>query len=142
MNKLKIYYTASTILLFLSLAVLSVFIFWAVYPYKVLEIKGEVFPVVNKTIKQGGTLYFVSDNCKYMDISSTTSRAFVNSIIYYIPSTTTNVRMGCGKVTISVPVSKEMPPGKYHLQNIFQYKVNPIRVITVEHNTEMFTIVE
>jgi hypothetical protein len=138
------WYKLSSVLLCISIFMLGVFAFWAFYPYKTLELKDDVFPILNKdkTIKQGGTLQFVSDNCKYVDLPATTSRAFVNSIIYYVPTTTTNIRKGCGKVTINVSVSRELPPGKYYLHNIFQYKVNPVRIMTVEHNTEPFFVIE
>jgi hypothetical protein len=141
---IRIFNIISFITLTMAFLLISVAIYWLVYPYRVLEIKGSVFPILNenKTIKRGHVLYFESDNCKFMNITATTSRTFVDTLNYYIPMTITNVRKGCGKVTISVPVSELLPPGKYYLHNIFQYKVNPLRTITVEHDTEYFTIIE
>jgi hypothetical protein len=116
--------------------------FWLLYPYKPLVIKDPLFPIVNKIVKQGKNIQFISDNCKNTNLTSKTSRAFVDDIIYYVHPITTNVRKGCGKVIITVPVPDTLPPGKYYLQNIFEYKVNPIRVVSVTHNTENFLVVE
>lgn len=140
MKKVMFYFSGLSIIsAFISLCVV---IFWLVYPYKVLEIKDPVFPVVNKTVKQNGELKFVSNYCKYLDITCKTSRFFLNEIIYYIPQTTSHIKIGCQKITISVHVPDTLPPSIYYLQNIYEYQVNPIRTITVIKNTEKFRVIK
>lgn len=138
----KLPYYLSIIILVSAIGLMAVLAFWLLYPYQPLVLKDPVFPLVNKVVKQGTDLQFISDNCKNVDLTAHTSRAFVDDIVYYVLPITTSVRKGCGKVTITVPVPSNLPPGKYTLQNIFEYKVNPIRIVTVTHNTEEFEVIK
>ena len=142
MNIRTILNTISFIILFTAFILVCLVFYWLVYPYKVIEIKDPIFPVMNKVVKQGTILIFTSNNCKYMNIIAKTSRIFVDDLMHYVPQTTSNVRKGCGKINISVIVPETLPSGKYHLQNIYEYKVNPIRTITIIKDTEEFLVVE
>jgi len=135
-------YWISSVLLAISLIALGVVTFWLVYPYKVIEIKGSEFKVENKVVRRGDVIRFTSDYCKYMDIASTITRIFSNGVLFYTNPITSGAKKGCGTATISVKIQDELSPGEYEIQNIYQYKVNPIRVITIRHNTEKFEITE
>lgn len=54
----------------------------------------------------------------------------------------TDRQTGCHKVNIQVHVPPELPPGKYYLVILYQYKVNPVRTITVKRVTETFKVIE
>lgn len=128
--------------LLMSFILIGLMGFWLIYPYKILSFEDAVYPVINKEVRAGDTLRFVSNYCKSNNLSSETSRAFVDDVISYVPITTSNVPTGCNKITISVPIPPSLPPGKYYLQNFYKYRANPIRTIVEEHNTEGFEIVK
>ena len=140
MNKIFKYLSYLTILL--ALGLMFLFGYWFLYPYQPLTIFDPVFPVVNKQVRRGELLQFISNNCKNVEMTAQTTRAFIDDTIFYTPTITTNVRKGCGKVVINVPVPDAIPLGEYYIQNIFQYKVNPIRTISVIHDTERFEVIK
>ncbi len=138
-----------TIFNYLSFAILIgafifllVFGYWAFYPYKVLEFKDPKFPIVSKTVKSGESINFVTNYCKLLDFSSTTTRAFVDSVIYYTLPITSNIKLGCNSTVVNVPVPLALSPGKYYIQNVYEYKVNPIRTIVTTHFTEEFEVIK
>ncbi len=140
MRKLPYYFALGTI--FLALLLIFIVGFWLLYPYKPLVLNTPKFKVLTPIVKQGGVLQYVSDYCKYMKLSATTTRSFVNGIIYNVPSIDTNRPCGCFKTTFQVDIPKELPVGKFYMHLIYKYKVNPIRTIVVEQNTEEFTVIE
>lgn len=128
--------------LFYTFFVIVVVGYWSLFPYRTLEFKDEFFPIHNKVIEQGGYFQYVSNYCKYISLPASVSRTFVDGIIYTTPATTTDRAVGCHSILVGVNVPRELPPGLYHMEVIYQYKVNPIRTITVKHPSEQFTIVE
>jgi hypothetical protein len=114
--------------------------YWLFYPYKLLEFKDAIYPVINKEVKRGEILYIKTDVCKFTDKVSQTSRSFVDGIVFNIAQTTTSRSAGCVNDNVSIYVPENLPAGEYYLKNIYQYKVNPIRTITYIHNTEKFKV--
>lgn len=115
--------------------------FWMLYPYKTLTFKTSKYPVLNRSVVSGTSLSFISDYCKYIDLTATTSREFVDGVIYPVPETITNREKGCKNVIVTVPVPQELPSGKFHLLIHYVYRVNPLRTIVVNHETEEFNII-
>ena len=138
----KILFTASWVTIAFTMGLMLLFGYWAFYPYKTVVFNDKNFKIENKTIKQGGIIKYKSDYCKYMDKASITTRSFVNDVIYVMPASITNRNIGCNKITVLVKVPDELPMGKYHINMSYKIKVNPIRDIIVEHNTEPFEITE
>ncbi len=142
--KNNFFYITSYATLFLVQCLIIVLAFWAFYPYKTLTFKDPVFPVVSKVVRAGESVQFVSNYCKYFNGMGRTSRAYVDTVLFYIPpvaSITSKLPKGCGSLTVSVPTSTEMATGSYYIRNIYEYQVNPIRTIVITHDTEKFTIV-
>ncbi|OGO14258.1 MAG: hypothetical protein A2Y53_03890 [Chloroflexi bacterium RBG_16_47_49] len=143
MNKIeKLMYTLSFLTITSGVMFGLVIIYWMVFPYRVIEWNSDYFPIVTKTATQGGSITFIADYCKYRDMSATISRSFINDIIYTTPESTTQRQTGCHVVNIVVPIPQELPPGNYYIQTVYKYDVNPIRSITLIHNTDQFTVVE
>lgn len=126
----------------LTFILLVVIIYWMLFPYKTLVFSDAQFPVQNKVIKQGGTLYYISNYCKYTDLSATLTRNFTDGVVFSTPNETTNRESGCHTITVAVAIPKELPAGNYFLHNRYVYQVNPIREIVIEHDTERFVITE
>lgn len=139
-NLNRIFHVFSWIVIVLANLLFVLLIFWFWYPYNVIEFKEPKFKVVSKNVKQGGTLQFISSYCKHMNISGTVSRAYINGIIYTTLPVITNRETGCHTVKVQLILPDELPKGKYHLHNLYQYKVNPIRTVTVTQETEDFIV--
>jgi len=114
--------------------------YWMLYPYKVITFNDSVFPMSTKVAKAGQIVSYKVDYCKTTDLSSSVTREFVNALIYVTPTTINHRPKGCHVFTMGVVVHKELPPGEYYLHMTYRYKVNPIKEIIVEHNTEKFTV--
>jgi hypothetical protein len=61
-------------------------------------------------------------------------------VVFSTPDTTTKNPMGCRIQNISIQVPETLPTGKYTLKISYTYKVNPIKVVTIEDYTEEFTV--
>ena len=118
--------------------------FWLLYPYKTTEFPNEPFPILNenKTVKRGTNIKFMAEFCKVTEIQPTITRIFKNSLLFYTPPMVGNSVPGCYKREIHVYVPEELPAGKFELQTVYSYQVNPIRNIKVIHSTERFTVTE
>lgn len=126
-----------------GIAVIAWFIlmFWWFFPYKIIK-HNDPYGVVPKENHQGGVLMYEMDYCKYTDVMPTVSRQFVDGIIYVVTASGIGLKKGCGKVTVEIPIPKNLPVGTYHLKTILTYQVNPIRTITSEYVTENFTVIK
>lgn len=119
--------------------IIGLIVYWSVYPYNPLTFK-KPFEIKNMVVKQGGYLEYISDYCKNLELPSVISRSFINGIVYTTPSAITDRKSGCNQLTIGVHVPDELPPGKYHLEVVYRYEVNPIRTITVKNVSDEFYV--
>lgn len=120
---------------------IGVFIYWYIYPYKVLDIK--YTPVsVRPTIISDNT-YIVAhfDYCK-----STNSRG-VNDIAIVsiktqisLPESIDTLPVGCHVVDVPLPIPLQAEPDTYHFHFHVVYQVNPIRTIMQDFDTKEFKI--
>jgi hypothetical protein len=138
----KIFTCIAILSMLAAIALIIVFTIWLNFPYKPLKFNQDLLPIVNKTVKQGESLQYVADYCKYVDLTAQVSKRFVNGLIYTTPTTLTNQNTGCHTVTVFVPIPPELPPGNYYLSNIYQYKMNPLRTVTIIQNTEWFEVIK
>jgi hypothetical protein len=120
----------------------SVFMIWWVYPYKTVKINQQPYIVSEKVIKQGGQLGYVIDACNYTDVVPTVNKQFVDGIIYTVPDGVVRLPDGCNKTIVSVKVPKSLPTGEYTLKIFVSYKMNPIRIITSQYQTEKFSVIK
>ena len=140
MNKLL--NIGSWIVIFMAFIFLGVIIYWATYPYKIIEIKTPILPIKETVIKQGGTLTYYVNYCKYVDIPALVSRTLQDDIEYIIPSTMGTRSIGCRIAANDVVIPQSLPPSKYKLELKYTYKVNPIRTIEVESTTAAFMVIQ
>jgi hypothetical protein len=139
----KILYVLSWIVIVGALTVMSIGIFWMLYPYKTTEFKDGLFPVENKLVKNGEYVVFDVYRCKISDLQPTIARSFVDGIVYIIPETAgTLADTGCDTTKVYVYVPKGLPPGKYHINTVYRWQVNPIRVIEQQKSTEQFEVIK
>lgn len=122
--------------------------YWQFYPYKTAEIvvPMEVLNKDNKVAKNENLELFLLIN-KQSDYTPKVSRNLLcDSGVYFVPSVVAggNARpKGEYTATVKYPIPDEIPVGSkcYFIFNN-EYKVNPIRVINKQWESEPFTIVE
>jgi hypothetical protein len=118
-----------------------VFLIWTIYPYKTVEYKNDRFKVINKEVERGGLLLYDVDACKYSDIKPEVDAIFVDSIKYLSAERFAALATGCRITRVERRVPISLPPGRYHLEIIVRYKMNPIRTIIKTAETEEFEVV-
>ena len=116
--------------------------FWLNYNYQPLVFNDPVMPVLTKTVRAGETLRYVSNFCKNTNEPATVSRRFINGIVFATPVIITKSEKGCQEKTVAVSVPLELLEGPYRLSIVYQYKVNPLRTITVVQDTETFEVIK
>ena len=138
----RVFFLLSIFAIGLGIMTVLTILFWLTYPYKPLVFNDSVFPIKNKIVRQGGTLTYVSDYCKNTNLSAVITRTFTNGLVFIVPAVTSYRPVGCQVINVVVSIPVELPPGKYFLQNLYSYQVNPLRTVVVAHNTEEFEVVE
>ncbi len=136
----KLIYTVEIGSLLLGFLTVGTFLFWSLYPYKPMQVNKSPIPVLTKYVKQGDVLIYELDYCKFTNDSVNISRSFFDGVVFSTPDTTTKNPIGCRIQNISIQVPETLPTGKYTLKISYTYKVNPIKVVTIEDYTEEFTV--
>lgn len=139
MNKTAYYIAMGTI--FFGIITILFVTFLLVYPYKVIEFQ-KVDITKQKTVKSGGYLQVTQNYCKYMNLPAEVSRSFVDNVIYQVPVFTTNRKIGCNSSIEYIYVPKALPAGKYYIETIYRYQVNPLRKIEIKAKTSTFEIIK
>ena len=116
---------------------------WAVKKYEPITFKRDEFQVLNPVVAQGGYLSYTIEYCKDNDLIPVVSTSYVDGIIYQTPNTPQPFYgNGCEPKNFLVYIPKALPPGKYYLDHVFTFQVNPIREVSIEAKTEMFEVIE
>jgi hypothetical protein len=121
----------------------AVMAYWAFWPYEVNKVETPIEIMnVDKTVMAGDWLMYKIKYDKKMDISGTLSRKIINNskIDLADVSATSPIKKGVDVVYVEIP--KRADPGKYYLMWSVDYKVNPIRTVTVSAISECFYVVE
>jgi hypothetical protein len=133
----------SWIVIILMMVLILTVGYWMIYPYKTVVFLNHPFEISPETlvVKAGQNITYHTDYCKYTTLPATVTRSFVDGVKYSTPPTIANNAPGCHELFPSLLVPN-LPPGTYYLRNIYQYQVNPIRIITIEATTSAFTIIK
>ena len=130
MNGTKLFSFLGCIGILSSLVLTVIFVIWLIFPYKVLDIKGDVTPVKGMVIA-GETQYFHFNFCKYSNKQGVASVMLVNSSIIHFPSYSVSMDKGCYNKTIPLAVPDFAEAGEYKAVYSASYRVNPLREITI-----------
>ena len=124
-------------------AIVAILLYWAIFPYRVLEYKDKVLPLKQTQLRPGDEITVHHRFCKYTDVELYGLVALEDGVILSLPPVVSRTLPGCYDrwgVVAKVPLfmrSKETARIHYTLS----YKVNPIRTIKYELFTEPFSIV-
>ena len=141
----KTFFILTWLGIFCSIALLVLVTYWLTWPYKIAEQNGEA-RVLTPTIKNGETLVYELDYCKYMDLTPIGSRRqVVDGLIYPLPTTTARVLpKGCNTIIASAPIivpeCTECFDKDVHLEVTAIYQVNPLRKEEVTFRTQHFRL--
>jgi hypothetical protein len=123
-----------------ALAVLILVLVMMFYPYNPYEIKAS--RVLTPEVKSGEHLLIEVDYCKYTSKTATVTRNLVDGYIYNITPFQSNLPKGCGTRSISIYITRNLPPGTYYLETLVEYDMNPLNKVIIESVTDYFKIVE
>lgn len=131
-------------IIFATLLSMGVFAYWKTAPYKVFELKQykadvEPDPVIGNG-KESLTVSF--DYCKYTPLQAQVTRTLIGSRISIdLPvDHQTKLPVGCGKANRAFLIPKINNTGTYHIHYHVIYKVNPVRFVDVDYDTQDFEI--
>jgi hypothetical protein len=123
---------------------LGVYFYWF-YQRPSVTWSTTTFEMVTKTIKRGDALIATVHRCSKENYSAIVSRDIVDGLAYPIPETKLNFAKGCVTENRTIPgVSKNLPPGTYHLRNFIQIPIHWLyfsRIDKYDTSTETFTII-
>ena len=140
----KLFLLISWITIISALILLGVYIFWMFYPYNPIVYNTPVYKVLNenKIATVGGVLSYEVDYCKYTNKIPVVYKRYIDGIIYESPSGRGVVYKGCRIQRVDNLVPLTIIPGKYKMEVIVDYQMNPFRHIIYNNYTEDFTIVK
>lgn len=100
----------------------------------------------NHQVKQGGTVSYLLNYCISKKVPTTNSRTIEsqsdNTRIYFLATTVSaGANPGCNKTTINIPLSTDIPPGKYVIKSVGKYTVNQLEERTKTFTSEEFEII-
>jgi len=143
MNKVRFYNKASSILLTVMLLILGIFIFWSVYPYKVVEIESPA-EVITKELRSGDHLRYRLEGEIFKDSYMIELRRRMTNGVDHTMSMTHPPTPEVGKIDIIVG-SNQIPtvlPGVYQMKFVAIHRINPIRTVEIKWETESFEVIE
>lgn len=125
-----------TSIIFVAFVILITY--WLVYPYKTIEITGS--RLLETDVKAGDAIHYELDYCKYTKKHALLTKSFVDGVVYRTVTKVSNVPCGCGTAIIAVDVPDHLPPATYYIRADILYKMNPIREIEVQYETDRFNV--
>ena len=116
-------------------AVVGVFIYWAVQPTDILNIKNSPFPT--RTIREhptaGGVIILTVDFCKNVDIDGKLRVSYVSdSREIFLPIGDERGHTGCAQVELPVIIPKDIPADTYKIKFRATYDINPLKQDVIE----------
>jgi len=134
----------SYIIVGLSFVVVATLVTWMVYPYRVVDDVG-IIPILNenKTVETGGVVETLWRINKQTDIRPTVTRfiACDNATSYVITAGFTALPYGPNEVVVPVTIPPVPAPTTCILRWRASYRVNPVREIHADFESEPFEVI-
>ena len=133
---------AFTVFLAIILGYSVVVGYWLWWPYVPLVVEKPIKIMnIHKQVKAGEDLVYKITYEKKMQINGILTRKLVNTYKHDLRESVTTAPIGADKDTISVPIPKMAEPGLYNLWWSVAYKVNPLRTVIVNAESEQFEVI-
>jgi len=125
-----------------AMAVSSLFIFWSLEPLTPVVSLPRGLVVENTEVDAGGFITIHAPYCKNQETQGVSiTRSFQDQIVYYLPTTNTNVPKGCVDYTTQVQVPSNLPSDTYTYTIKMDFRLNPIKVKSYSFTTNEFKVV-
>lgn len=135
-------YKLSTLVLFTTFILMTGLFAILFFPINVLTTNRQPYKVLTPKIKVGGVLIYQVDACKHLAVPSTVTRTFTDGVSYPAIIGSNNIKIGCSKTNIAVHVPSYIPIGQYHLELDVVYKINALRDVEYNFETESFNVIK
>lgn len=137
------FYIAAALLL-VSLSIIALILFWTLYPFRVLEIRNSPVPVVEERVEAGKLVYALHNYCKFSDAEGLLERRIVSdSTSLALPGIPERTKAECrNEVLVPAVVPPQARPGTYRIHHKVTYKVNPLKSLVYEWDSQPFRVVE
>lgn len=142
--KNRIAYVLSMVIITVAIVLVVVASWLAFTPILVITSNVQPYKVLTKEIEAGDVLLYEADTCKYLAISSTVVRRFIDEdgTRYPQPPESSNMKEGCSKSRVPVPTPSTLHAGVWYVDIEVAYQVNPLRSEHYRFVTETFNIIE
>ncbi len=137
-------YRSSILIIGTAMLLGLLMMYWLNAPYHPLELHQSPAPVSPRQVKANGILFAHFDYCKSINATDRITRDLVgDKVVINLPPQVqlANTPVGCQEIDAPIVLPNVMTYGKYHIHYTIVYKVNPIREVTIEFDTEEFEIV-
>lgn len=136
-------YAVSLAVLLVAISTLLVFYYWAIQSTNVLTIKDNPVPVERKIVKSGDVQIVNFNFCKNLNIEGSVEWSLVsNKIVILLPSYKDRSPKSCrqnARKPIILPLITNTDDA-YHFHYVITYRINPIKTIMVQFDTQSFKI--
>lgn len=129
-----------TLLSFGMLLVLVLHGYWLFRDYNVLEWKIEKYEMQKETYLVGEPLTYRTAFCKFGDYESVRVFTIVDGVSYLLPQQLSKADEGCYDFISSTIATPNLPSGKYHIESVIIYHVNPLRTVEYRMGSGEFYI--
>jgi hypothetical protein len=121
---------------------MGVTLYWRLYPYEPTTFV-EPVPIEKHELKRGESVIYTVDYCWKGEYPLQVQRRLQGEIEVAYPTVNTFSVNGCFKKRLATdPLPEYLPAGKYRIQFIGIYEVNPVRKIPVTLYSEWFEVIE
>ncbi len=148
MKSQKFMYIGSIVTISLAIGLLLLILFWAFYPYNIIDFKLPA-KVLNENheVVRGEDLHFRMEYEKYLAVNghgTTTLHCADGNLVTVLPPRSAGALFPLGEHSIDFDmiVPEKTSLGTCRLESIIQYVVNPIRNIPIHIYTEDFEVIE
>lgn len=128
-----------------TLGLVAIFIalvfFWKIYPYNLMDYKGE-YKMEKTSYVQGDETFYVTDYCKNTDEMPSIKKEFVDGLVFTSDSPHAFFTRGCRIQENRINIPHTLPVGRYRLRITTNYQVNPIRNLEYINFSNWFTVTE
>lgn len=145
----------TVIYLLLSTSVVLYVLFLAFWPVTAIEVQPQPYVLENTEVAAGEFIEYHIFYCRYTDVDSKVIHQMVNldsgtrfrindEYQFYNAQASDGLRLreGCDEVVKAVRIPSYVEQGRYYLEEVVSYQVNPLQLVTYNFITEDFKVVK
>lgn len=120
----------------------AMILFWQFYPYNPVDFQEDHLKSERLEYKAGETVTLTAHFIKYnREAPVFIARWFENSVVVALPAATILASQGENRIKINYKIPDFFETGIYHVCEVAQYRVNPIRTVEYRNCSNDFRII-